>query len=679
MGLLLGDITERPNGENIARIWIAMPQIRSDRRKDRVEASPEQLSRCAAAAEQFTQQGGVRTRVIGWYHSHPHITVLPSHVDIKTQATYQMLDDGFVGLIFSTFNQDPKNKSQSISVTAFQSVAANEGLSPAPSFTAGRLPSLDAEMAQAIQLSLAEARNHASTDSVRWQRKGVPLHIVQSQGPMERTLTDIVALAKVLYQEEQKAFHAAMAESADSDGNINPLAAIQHATMYQQNLCRLMELVLAPMLRSMQTCISQQQLQKQFGHRGNSMYHLQLPSQGSAAQSVAQPMAQLSTSMAQLLVVPGGVMDGLAAQASGVSSVGSQSWDPSASLHLHQSLLQHQQQQLPLQSQAQQPPSEAQTQPSYQMQQQQPQVQSVAEHQMPQSLSQPSFSLPYQSQLQHPPAQLISDQQNLTAGPSGYQPEQPQASAAQKVHVSIISPAIWTPADRPRPQLDTSASFGAPTQTAQMAHASAPAASHIDLAAAYGSSTFSSSIRLPSQQQQQQLQQQSPQQLSEKPLELRPRPPLGSNDSRRSIATNTQLTMHRGDSDAQSSGAARAPIGTSPAALSPSANSGWGQAQAQGPGLYQGAQGSAGPSVAGQAFLHSQPVLRSSDSTGSLTVPVEALEGRSSGQMPMRAGSPALGARASSKPPSWSSHMHDPFGDLVTQDLKRIGSSSSIT
>ena len=70
-----------------------------------MEASPEQLSRCAAAAEQFTQQGGVRTRVIGWYHSHPHITVLPSHVDIKTQATYQMLDDGFVGLIFSTFNQ----------------------------------------------------------------------------------------------------------------------------------------------------------------------------------------------------------------------------------------------------------------------------------------------------------------------------------------------------------------------------------------------------------------------------------------------------------------------------------------------------------------------------------------------------------------------------------------------
>lgn len=473
-----------------------------------------------------------------------------------------------------------------------------------------------------------------------------------------------------------------------SDGNINPLAAIQHATMYQQNLCRLMELVLAPMLRSMQTCISQQQLQKQFGHRDNSVYRLQLPSQGSAAQSVAQPMAQpvaqpmaqLSTSMAQLLDVSGGNVGGLTPQVSGVSSVGSQSWDPSASLHLHQSLLQ---QQLPLQSQAQQPPSQAQpqaqsqTQPSYQMQQQ-PQEQSVAQQQMPQSLSHSSFSLPFQSQLQHPPAQLISDQQRLTNGPSGYQSEQPQVSTAQNVNVSIISPAIWTPADRPSPQLGTSASFGAPTETAQMANASAPAALHDDLAAAYGSSSFNSSFHPPSQQQQ--LQQQLPQQLSEKPLELRPRPPLGGNDSRRSIATNTQLTMHRGDSDAQSSGAARAPTGTSPAGLSPSADSGWGQVQAQGSGLYQAAQGSAGLSVSGQAFLHSQLVLRSSDSTGSLAMPVEGLEGRSSGQMPMRAGSPALGGRASPKPPSWSSHMHDPFGELVTQDLKRIGgSSSSIT
>ncbi len=39
------------------------------------------------------------------YHSHPHITVLPSHVDVRTQASYQLLDRNFVGLIISAFNE----------------------------------------------------------------------------------------------------------------------------------------------------------------------------------------------------------------------------------------------------------------------------------------------------------------------------------------------------------------------------------------------------------------------------------------------------------------------------------------------------------------------------------------------------------------------------------------------
>jgi hypothetical protein len=42
--------------------------------------------------------------VIGWYHSHPHITVLPSHVDVKTQGQYQGLGN-FLGLIFSVFDK----------------------------------------------------------------------------------------------------------------------------------------------------------------------------------------------------------------------------------------------------------------------------------------------------------------------------------------------------------------------------------------------------------------------------------------------------------------------------------------------------------------------------------------------------------------------------------------------
>ena len=73
--------------------------------QDRVEASPEQLASAMASAEKLSEDSGIKIRVIGWYHSHPHITVLPSHVDIRTQASYQQLDAGFIGIILSTFNQ----------------------------------------------------------------------------------------------------------------------------------------------------------------------------------------------------------------------------------------------------------------------------------------------------------------------------------------------------------------------------------------------------------------------------------------------------------------------------------------------------------------------------------------------------------------------------------------------
>ena len=51
-----------------------------------MEASPEQMARCSAEAERYSKSTGVLTRIIGWYHSHPHITVHASHVDVRTQA-----------------------------------------------------------------------------------------------------------------------------------------------------------------------------------------------------------------------------------------------------------------------------------------------------------------------------------------------------------------------------------------------------------------------------------------------------------------------------------------------------------------------------------------------------------------------------------------------------------------
>lgn len=120
MGLLLGDIQDTGDGWQTALVWGASPQTRSDRRKDRVETNPEQLAAASAQAERMTAATGRTTRVIGWYHSHPHITVMPSHVDVRTQGMYQMLDPGFVGLIFSCFSEDA-TKVGRIQAIAFQS------------------------------------------------------------------------------------------------------------------------------------------------------------------------------------------------------------------------------------------------------------------------------------------------------------------------------------------------------------------------------------------------------------------------------------------------------------------------------------------------------------------------------------------------------------------------------
>ena len=121
-----------------------------------METSPEQIARSSAHAERLSRETGVRTQIVGWYHSHPHITVLPSHVDVRTQVTwcpsaggqtgglaltaylihhklvhsaalspqamYQLLDEHFIGLIFSVFNSDAASKAGRVQVGAFQTL-----------------------------------------------------------------------------------------------------------------------------------------------------------------------------------------------------------------------------------------------------------------------------------------------------------------------------------------------------------------------------------------------------------------------------------------------------------------------------------------------------------------------------------------------------------------------------
>ncbi|KAK5878535.1 hypothetical protein CesoFtcFv8_023934 [Champsocephalus esox] len=118
MGLCIGEAEPA----RIVHIHSVIILRRSDKRKDRVEISPEQLSAASTEAERLADMTGRPMRVVGWYHSHPHITVWPSHVDVRTQAMYQMLDQCFVGLIFSCFIEDKNTKTGRVLYTCFQSV-----------------------------------------------------------------------------------------------------------------------------------------------------------------------------------------------------------------------------------------------------------------------------------------------------------------------------------------------------------------------------------------------------------------------------------------------------------------------------------------------------------------------------------------------------------------------------
>nr|CAB3460841.1 unnamed protein product [Digitaria exilis] len=169
MGLLLGDVEPSSKGGGMtAVIWGASPQMRCERKKDRVEVNPELLAAAMTATIKKT------TRVIGWYHSHPHITVLPSHVDVRTQGMFQLLDTGFVGLIFSCFSEDAQ-KVGKIQVIAFQS-QGGQYRSPLP-LAMVPVPVIDLESSRSssdhsafegIELDTGDSR--ASKNSKAWGR-----------------------------------------------------------------------------------------------------------------------------------------------------------------------------------------------------------------------------------------------------------------------------------------------------------------------------------------------------------------------------------------------------------------------------------------------------------------------------------------------------------------------------
>ena len=207
MGLLIGEISE-----NISHIFGVILLKRSDKRKDRVEISPEQLSNASTEAEQvgLLTRGKKPMRIIGWYHSHPHITVWPSHVDVRTQAMYQLMDNDFVGIIISCFSNDSSNVGK-IEITCFQS--ANVSLDEAP----------------------------------RYERLEVQLEIIPCSDMSTASLKALKNSPCLLMQEETEEYRSSLAYE-DQD----LLTAVQNATVFSKSVMQIIEVVCAPMLHNIE-------------------------------------------------------------------------------------------------------------------------------------------------------------------------------------------------------------------------------------------------------------------------------------------------------------------------------------------------------------------------------------------------------------------------------------------
>lgn len=215
-GTEMRTVAEKVDTIRIVHIHSVIILRRSDKRKDRVEISPEQLSAASTEAERLAELTGRPMRVVGWYHSHPHITVWPSHVDVRTQAMYQMMDQGFVGLIFSCFIEDKNTKTGRVLYTCFQSIQAQK--------------------------------------SSEYERIEIPIHIVPHITIGKVCLESAVELPKILCQEEQDAYRR-----IHSLTHLDSVTKIHNGSVFTKNLCSQMSAVSGPLLQWLEDRLEQNQ------------------------------------------------------------------------------------------------------------------------------------------------------------------------------------------------------------------------------------------------------------------------------------------------------------------------------------------------------------------------------------------------------------------------------------
>ncbi|XP_052669677.1 lys-63-specific deubiquitinase BRCC36 isoform X2 [Harpia harpyja] len=169
---------------------------RSDKRKDRVEISPEQLSAASTEAEISFSRDSSKL------------------ANVRTQAMYQMMDQGFVGLIFSCFIEDKNTKTGRILYTCFQSIQAQK--------------------------------------SSEYERIEIPIHVVPHETIGKVCLESAVELPKILCQEEQDAYRR-----IHSLTHLDSVTKIHNGSVFTKNLCSQMSAISGPLLQWLEDRLEQ--------------------------------------------------------------------------------------------------------------------------------------------------------------------------------------------------------------------------------------------------------------------------------------------------------------------------------------------------------------------------------------------------------------------------------------
>ncbi|VVC41045.1 JAB1/MPN/MOV34 metalloenzyme domain,Brcc36 isopeptidase [Cinara cedri] len=204
--LMIGDKKVSANGISVSVTALSIPP-RGEIKKDRVEIMSEDLVNAMEDAKEFSRIKGENLNVIGWYHSHPHITVWPSNVDLQTQLNLQNMDSCFVGIICSSYNTDTTAMVREMKAICFQAKQV-EGLV---------------------------------------HRIDVPFHVVPTACTSQMSLGIIVKHIGTLYDELENKFNRA------NETESCPVAQLHNESAYAVLGLHMLETVAKPMLQMFET------------------------------------------------------------------------------------------------------------------------------------------------------------------------------------------------------------------------------------------------------------------------------------------------------------------------------------------------------------------------------------------------------------------------------------------